>query len=89
MEHKENVFGLHLIKTRMPDGTSTTTWDRIMTEPTWVHILWKNQKRYYTIIPLRSTLETKDIPDLTAVDYNKMTSLLSGMSKHLLLLRGK
>jgi poly-gamma-glutamate capsule biosynthesis protein CapA/YwtB (metallophosphatase superfamily) len=83
------VFGLHLIKTRMPDGTSSTKWDRIMTEPTWVHILSKNQKRYYTIIPLRSALESKNIPDLTAGDYSKMNILLSGLNKHLHQLQAK
>jgi poly-gamma-glutamate capsule biosynthesis protein CapA/YwtB (metallophosphatase superfamily) len=78
------IFGVHLIKTRNPDGTSSTQWDTITNEPTWVHILRKNQKRYYTIIPLRSALANKDIPNLTDKDYVKMRTLLNGIDKHLL-----
>lgn len=83
------VFGLHLVKSRTQDGNYSTKWDRIILEPTWVHILSKNQKRYYTIIPLRSALESKDIPNLTDGDYNKMNTLLTGIDKHLLQLQAK
>lgn len=83
------IYGLHLVKTSMPDGSTTTTWDRIVTEPTWVHIVRKNQKRYYSIIPMRTALETKDNPELTAADYNKMKNLLSGIDNHLLSLQRK
>lgn len=81
------IFGVHIVKTVHSDGASTTTWDRITTEPTWVHILRKNQKRYYTVIPLNTALENKAIPDLTTNDYSKMKQLLSGINKHLLTLR--
>jgi poly-gamma-glutamate capsule biosynthesis protein CapA/YwtB (metallophosphatase superfamily) len=83
------IFGVHLTKTSNPDGTSSTEWDTITTEPTWVHILLKNQKRYYTVIPMRSALASKNIPNLSAMDYVKMRTLLSGIDKHLLKLMVK
>ncbi|MCD9021081.1 CapA family protein [Cohnella silvisoli] len=82
------IFGVHLIKTHHSDGTSSTRWDKVTTEPTWVHILWKNQKRYYTVIPLRSALANKNIPNLTAKDYDKMKTLLKGIDRHLLKFHG-
>ncbi len=83
------IFGVRLIKTRHSDGTSSTHWDKITTEPTWVHIFWKNQKRHYTVIPMERALSTRDIPNLSAKDYNKMTTLLSGINKHLLKLQSE
>lgn len=80
------IFGIHIVKTLQSDGTSSTTWEKVTTEPTWVHILRKNNRRYYTIIPLKSELNNKTAPDLTESDYGKMKSLLSGINKHLLLL---
>lgn len=77
------IFGVHLVKTIEPDGSSFTTWDNITTEPTWVHIIKKQQKRYYTILPLKSALKNRSFPDLTDSDYNKMNNLLSGINKHL------
>jgi poly-gamma-glutamate capsule biosynthesis protein CapA/YwtB (metallophosphatase superfamily) len=78
------IFGIHLVKTRNPDGTYSTRWDKITTEPTWVHILWKNQKRYYTVIPLRRALAEKNIPNMTYKDYVKMRTLLNDIDEHLL-----
>jgi poly-gamma-glutamate capsule biosynthesis protein CapA/YwtB (metallophosphatase superfamily) len=78
------IFGVHLTKTINPDGTSSTQWDSITSEPTWVHSLWINQKRYYTVIPLRSALASRNTPNLSAKDYVKMRTLLSGIDKHLL-----
>jgi poly-gamma-glutamate capsule biosynthesis protein CapA/YwtB (metallophosphatase superfamily) len=83
------IFGVHLVKTRLQDGTYSTQWDKITTEATWVHIFTKNHKRYYTIIPMKSALATRDIPDLSAKDYAKMNTLLSGINKHLLMLQSQ
>ncbi|WP_256757398.1 CapA family protein [Cohnella sp. WQ 127256] len=83
------IFGVHLVKTRLPDGSYSTEWDKITTEPTWVHILWKKQKRYYTIIPMKAALSEQNIPGLTAKDYSKMKTLLNGINKHLVKLQTK
>ncbi|WP_373233288.1 CapA family protein [Cohnella sp.] len=81
------IFGVRVVKTRQSDGSTSTTWDTVTTEPTWVHIHRKDQKRYYTIFPLKSVLINKDAPDLTESDYSKMKNLLSGINKHLLILQ--
>jgi hypothetical protein len=78
-----------LVKTRLQDGTYSTQWDKITTEATWVHISIKNHQRNYTIIPMKNALATKDIPDLSAKDYEKMRTLLSGINKHLLKLQSQ
>jgi poly-gamma-glutamate synthesis protein (capsule biosynthesis protein) len=83
------IFGVHLVKTRLQDGTYSTQWDNITTEATWVHIFTKNHQRYYTIVPMKSALAMKNIPDpdLSEKDYVKMNALLSGINKHLLTLQ--
>jgi poly-gamma-glutamate capsule biosynthesis protein CapA/YwtB (metallophosphatase superfamily) len=81
------IFGVHLVKTRLQDGTYSTQWDNITTEATWVHISIKNHQRNYTIIPMKNALATKDIPDLSAKDYEKMKTLLSDINMHLLKLQ--
>lgn len=78
------IFGVTLIKTEQEDGTFETRWADVATTPTWVHILTKNNKRYYTIIPMKEALESRDIPNLTAQDYTKMEKLLKGIDAHLL-----
>ncbi|WP_239614281.1 CapA family protein [Cohnella mopanensis] len=83
------IFGIHIVKTEQPDGTSSIQMDKIIKEPTWVHILWKNQKRYYTVIPMRTALASKNIPSLTDQDYKKIKQLYSGINKHLLQLHKK
>jgi poly-gamma-glutamate capsule biosynthesis protein CapA/YwtB (metallophosphatase superfamily) len=83
------LFGLRVVKTSHSDGSTTTTWDTLTTEPTWVHILRKNQLRYYTIIPMSLALTTKDIQSLTENDYATMKTYLSGINKHLLSLQPK
>ncbi|QJD82496.1 CapA family protein [Cohnella herbarum] len=77
------IFGVNLVKTTQPDGTSSIHWNKITTEPTWVHIAWKNQKRYYTIVPMNNALAKKNIPGLAEKDYAKIKTLLSGINKHL------
>ncbi|TFE30074.1 CapA family protein [Cohnella luojiensis] len=77
------IFGVRLVKSRQADGSYITQCDAITTEPTWVHIGWKNQKRHYTVIPMKTALSNKKIPDLTAKDYGKMRILLKGISEHL------
>ncbi|WP_182300740.1 CapA family protein [Cohnella cholangitidis] len=81
------IFGVHLVKTENADGTSSTEWDKITTEPTWVHIQWKKQKRYYTVIPLKTALASRDLPMLSDKDYKKMKELLTGIHKHLIQLQ--
>ncbi|BBI33277.1 hypothetical protein KCTCHS21_26760 [Cohnella abietis] len=81
------IFGVHLVKTVHADGTSETTWDKVTTKPTWVHIFKKNNLRYYTIVPLEAALAKRNVPNLTSGDYSKMKTLLTGINKHLLQLK--
>ncbi|RED60366.1 CapA family protein [Cohnella lupini] len=83
------IFGVSLAKTSYPDGTSSTEWEAISLEPTWVHILWKNQKRHYTIIPMKHALDKRNIPGLTSKDYAKMSTMLKGINEHLVKLQPK
>ncbi|WP_186438275.1 CapA family protein [Cohnella terricola] len=81
------IFGVQLTKTVHPDGTSDIRWEKITTTPTWVHIVWNNKVRYYTIIPMQAAIQNRNIPGLTANDYTKMKTMLNGINKHLLQLR--
>ncbi|MBW5446556.1 CapA family protein [Cohnella sp. CFH 77786] len=77
------IFGVHLVKSKQADGSTETTWDRIDLTPTWVHIRLADNKRYYTVLPLRQTLETRSDPMLTDSDYARMEKLLAGIERHL------
>ncbi|WP_158602169.1 CapA family protein [Cohnella endophytica] len=77
------IFGIHLVKTRLDDGTYETHWDKIAAEPTWVQILVKNKIKTYKVIPLNRALAKKDIPSLTAKDYANLRIKLSQINKHL------
>jgi len=81
------IFGVHLVKTRFPDGSHSIHWTNITTEPTWVHIFYKNQKRYYTVIPMRNALADPIDSNLTSNDYGKMKTMLNSMNKHLVQLQ--
>jgi len=81
------IFGVQLTKTVHPDGTSEIRWEKITTTPTWVHIVWNNKVRNYTIIPMPSAIQNRNIPGLTANDYAKMKTMLNGINKHLLQLQ--
>ncbi len=83
------IFGVRLAKTSYPDGTVSIEREAITLEPTWVHILWKNQKRHYTIIPMKHALDRRNIPGLTSNDYAKMSTLLNGINEHLVKLQPK
>jgi len=77
------IFGLRLVKTQQPDGSYSTTWNKVLTEPTWVHIAWKQQKRYYTVVPLKRAVAKRDIPGLSGKDYADAKAKLDGIGKHL------
>ncbi|MFB9275195.1 CapA family protein [Cohnella cellulosilytica] len=77
------IFGVRLTKTVHPDGTSQLEWDNITTEPTWVHIVWKNKQRHYTVIPLPTELKRRSFAELTAKDYEKMQKTQTSIHKHL------
>ncbi len=77
------IFGVRMTKTVHPNGTVEMAWDEITTEPTWVHIVWKNKKRHYTVIPLPTELKQRGFPGLTAKDYEKMKTIHAGIHKHL------
>ncbi|MFC5403736.1 CapA family protein [Cohnella soli] len=83
------IFGVTFVKTLHPDGTYETSWKNVTTEPTWVHIISKNKKRYYTIVPLARALASRSDPTLTNADYINMKKMLSGINAHLLKLRPK
>lgn len=78
------IFGLRLVKTREPDGSYKTTWDRIVAEPTWVHIRWKQKMRYYTVVPLRDAVANRNIPVFSEADYAEAKTKLTGLDRHLL-----
>jgi poly-gamma-glutamate synthesis protein (capsule biosynthesis protein) len=75
------IFGVELEKTVYPDGTSTTTWNRIDLKPTWVHIGKQKNKNVYTIVPLRETLAARANPRWSEADFRKMETLLAGVEK--------
>jgi len=77
------IFGARLKKTVHPDGTVALEWKEITTEPTWVHIVWKNKNRHYTVIPLATELKQRSFSALTAKDYEKMQTMYSSIRKHL------
>lgn len=77
------IFGVHLKKIQQPDGSSVTAWDRVSLEPTWVHITGQGRNRHYTVLPLRQTLESRDIPTLKDADYVRMQKMLDGIEQHL------
>ncbi|MFC5467689.1 CapA family protein [Cohnella suwonensis] len=83
------IFGVTLVKTRQADGTFATEWKNVTTEPTWVHIVPKNKKRYYTVIPIARALANRDDPTLTNADYANIKKMLNKMNVHLLKLRPK
>jgi len=78
------IFGVHMTKTAHSDGTVEMEWNEITTEPTWVHIVWKNKKRHYTVIPLPTELKQRTFSELTSKDYEKMRTMQTGIHKHLL-----
>lgn len=77
------IFGVRMTKTTHPNGVSEIQWNEITTEPTWVHIIEKQKKRHYTVIPLRSELKQRSFAELTAQDYAKMKTMLKGLDQHL------
>jgi poly-gamma-glutamate capsule biosynthesis protein CapA/YwtB (metallophosphatase superfamily) len=81
------IFSIRLVKTLQADGTSVTQWDNVGIEPTWVHIRWMNKKRYFTVIPLQRELASRSLAELTAAEYEKMTTMLGGIKEHLLKLQ--
>jgi len=82
------IFGVRMTKTVYPDGTRSMEWNEITTEPTWVHIAPKNQKRHYTIIPLTSELKQRKFAGLRPNDYTEMKKKSDGLQKHLRKLAG-
>ncbi len=78
------IFSVHIRKTERPDGTSLTVWDGIALHPTWVHIERKNNKRHYSILPLRLDWTGQDQePALTPEERKNMKSMLEGITAHL------
>jgi poly-gamma-glutamate capsule biosynthesis protein CapA/YwtB (metallophosphatase superfamily) len=77
------IFSVHLVKTRQADGSTVTVWDRIELTPTWVHINKIKNKRYYTVLPIRQTLDDRNDPTLTPSEYARMEKMLTGIENHL------
>ncbi|MFC4598020.1 CapA family protein [Cohnella hongkongensis] len=77
------IFSARVVKTVHPDGTAVIEWKEVTTEPTWVHIAWKNKHRHYTVIPLQRELEKPSFSELKPQDYKKMQKMQSGLHQHL------
>lgn len=77
------VFGVHLKKIQQPDGSSATTWDRVSFVPTWVRITGQGRNRHYTVLPLRETLASRDVPGMAESEYARMQKMLDGIEQHL------
>jgi poly-gamma-glutamate capsule biosynthesis protein CapA/YwtB (metallophosphatase superfamily) len=77
------IFGVHLLKLQLEDGTFRTEWDNVTFTPTWVQIEVRQKQRHYTILPLRRTLDHRNHPSLTEPDYKRLASLLAGAENHL------
>ncbi|REE88584.1 poly-gamma-glutamate synthesis protein (capsule biosynthesis protein) [Paenibacillus taihuensis] len=66
------------------DGpTKQTTITDVEAIPTWVHRVTTKGISKFSVVPLKQTIDTKPLKDLSAADYRSLTSMYSQLTKRL------
>ncbi|AZN43840.1 CapA family protein [Paenibacillus albus] len=74
------IYKVHIHK----DGPSKqTTIKEVEAIPTWVHRVTASSISKFSVVPLKQTIDSKSLKDLSSADYRGLTSMYSQLTKRI------
>lgn len=81
---KSKDFGvIYKVQIHKDGPTKQTTIRDVEAIPTWVHRVTSHGVSKFSVVPLKQTIDTKSLKDLTAVDYRSLSSMYSQLTKRI------